>query len=284
MICQYGPGDWSPAYDWYGYNFMIEDLKEFASPKDFIKFSKKYGSNYKKVRGSRPLKDIPENMYEQFTLGGRIRVTKRYYDGTYSGQMFYSKKDVDENIRNAKKGYQNYYGATDGMLYQAFESYPIKGKKVAVMGSMQPWYEGVTLAYGGKPVTIEYNKLTTDDKRLTLLTVDEYDKKPVKLDAGLSISSFEHDGLGRYGDPIDPFADFKAMDKMKKILKSGALLYLAVPIGIDTVQWNGCRVYGQLRLPLLIQGWKLLATVGFSQELYNLDDWHAQPIFILQNP
>ncbi len=31
------------------------------------------------------------------------------------------------------------------------------------------------------------------------------------FDMALSISSFDHDGLGRYGDPLDPVGDLKAM-------------------------------------------------------------------------
>ena len=283
MICQYGTGETAPMYDWFGHNFMMTDLNDYLSGKELTKYKQKYGFNYKTKRGKRPPKEIPNNLSEQFTLGGRIRVTSRYYDGTYQGEMFYAKSDVDENIKNIKTGYTNYYGMTDAYLYKAFEDFPIKGKEVAIMGSMQPWYESITLAYGGKPVTIEYNKITTNDNRLELLTVAEFDKHPRKFDAGISISSFEHDGLGRYGDAIDPWADLKAMDKMKGILKPNAIFYFAVPVGFDTVQWNGCRVYGQIRLPLLLQGWKIVATVGFEQKQYGLDDWHNQPLFILQN-
>eukprot|EP00958_Prasinococcus_capsulatus_P014869 scaffold1564_cov389-Prasinococcus_capsulatus_cf.AAC.28 len=34
------------------------------------------------------------------------------------------------------------------------------------------------------------------------------------FDAAFAISSLDHDGLGRYGDPVNPFADFQAMERL----------------------------------------------------------------------
>lgn len=44
--------------------------------------------------------------------------------------------------------------------------------------------------------------------------------------------SFDHDGLGRYGDPINPEGDLVAMGTVMDVLKEGGLLFLTVPIGI----------------------------------------------------
>jgi hypothetical protein len=42
------------------------------------------------------------------------------------------------------------------------------------------------------------------------------------FDVVLSISSFEHDGLGRYGDPLNPDGDMAAMRSTRRLLKPGA--------------------------------------------------------------
>ena len=42
------------------------------------------------------------------------------------------------------------------------------------------------------------------------------------FDVVLSISSFEHDGLGRYGDPLNPDGDLAAMRSTRRLLKPGA--------------------------------------------------------------
>jgi hypothetical protein len=41
------------------------------------------------------------------------------------------------------------------------------------------------------------------------------------VDFVFSFSSWEHDGLGRYGDPIDPWGDVKAMQRASCYVKPG---------------------------------------------------------------
>lgn len=41
------------------------------------------------------------------------------------------------------------------------------------------------------------------------------------VDFAVSYSSWEHDGLGRYGDPIDPWGDIKAMQRAACYVKQG---------------------------------------------------------------
>lgn len=119
---------------------------------------------------------------------------------------------------------------------------------------------------------------------MEIKTPDEYDEKPTVFDAAVSISSFEHDGLGRYGDPLNPNGDLEAMKKTRKILKTGGLLFLAVPVAKDKLVWNAHREYGRIRLPLLLKGWKVLETFGFDETLLDIDTGeHRHPIFVLKN-
>ena len=88
-----------------------------------------------------------------------------------------------------------------------------------------------------------------------------------RFDAVWSISSLEHDGLGRYGDPISPDADLAAMAKLRDFLVStGGLMYLSVPAGEDAVHWNSGRVYGAKRLVKLLDGWSVVGTFGLPRE------------------
>ena len=43
--------------------------------------------------------------------------------------------------------------------------------------------------------------------------------------------SFDHDGLGRYGDPVNPDADLEAMQNARRLLRPGHKMFLTVPIG-----------------------------------------------------
>lgn len=87
------------------------------------------------------------------------------------------------------------------------------------------------------------------------------------FDLVVSISNFEHDGLGRYGDPIDPNGDIRAMNEMRDLVKPDGYLILGVPVARDAVVWNAHRLYGRVRLPQLLQGWGIDAFVGFDGQV-----------------
>lgn len=53
----------------------------------------------------------------------------------------------------------------------------------------------------------------------------------------------EHIGLGRYGDPIDPEGDLKAIKELKRVLAPGGSLLFVVPVGKPRIQFNAHRVY-----------------------------------------
>jgi hypothetical protein len=226
-----------------------------------------------------------------YTLGGGIQV--KYFsckniDSNYpiDKPIVYTKKAIDSYIDKIARKEVFDYGETDTWLYQALEKYSIRGKDVAIISSVIPRYESVCLFYGGRPTTIEYNKRISEDSRIKTLTVAEFNKNPRQFDVAFSISSFEHDGLGRYGDPLNPSGDFEAMRKTKRIIRKGGLLFLAVPVGKDTLVWDAHRIYGRIRLPLLLKGWRVLDAFGFNDGLFEIDPEppdHVQPVFVLEN-
>lgn len=233
-----------------------------------------------------PPRKIPKELRKYFTLNGRIPVLRWYLDDTYPSDRpkFFSKKDIDAKIEAVKSKQVGCYGITDKWLYKALEQYPIDGKDVVIIGSIAPWYESVIIAYGGHPTTIEYNKIITDDPRLTVMTPLEYEENPKKFDVILSISSIEHDGLGRYGDPINPNGDIEFMAMAKeKLLKDSGHMILAVPIGQDALVWNAHRIYGRIRFPMLIEGWEIVGKFGFNKAQYKgvLGNFWYQPVFYL---
>jgi hypothetical protein len=154
------------------------------------------------------------------------------------------------------------YGVTNDHLQRALAKYSIAGKYVLVMGSTYPQYEGFCLNAGGFPVTIEYNVRFSDSPAVTFFTPHQFAQLGVKGDAAICISSFEHDGLGRYGDPVDPEGDLKAMQTMLGQLEPGGLVFFSVPLGRDAVAWNAHRIYGPLRLPQLLDGWDVVEWFG----------------------
>lgn len=80
---------------------------------------------------------------------------------------------------------------------------------------------------------------------LTCLAGDLLDL-PLADDSVPSLSCMhvvEHIGLGRYGDPIDPEADLKAMAELKRVLAPGGRLLFVTPVGRPRVAFNGNRIY-----------------------------------------
>ena len=228
---------------------------------------------------------IPSNLLKNYTMDGKVKLQYMYFVDSYPSTkpIIYTKDQINSFMEKAKKKETFYYGDTDLWLYQALEAYSIRGKDIAIIGSVIPLYESICLSYEGRPTTIEYNKIKTEDPRIKAMTNEQYKRNPVKFDAAFSISSFEHMGLGRYGDPLDPLGDLKSMQETKSIVKRDGILFLSVPIGMDTVVWNAHRIYGRVRLPQLLEGWDILQTFGFNEGLFDKPHSYVQPIFVLKN-
>ena len=243
-------------------------------------------------------RNIPPHLHEGFTVNNQIKVVDWYFNdvnGIPNPQRFWSPAHINSLIQKVKRGESVGYVNTTTWLYDALAKHPVDDKSVVIIGSEQPTYECVAIAHGGKPVTIEYKKIECSHPQIKAYTVEEYEKegKGIQYDASFSISSLEHDGLGRYGDPLNPTADLEAMAKLKTMVKPGGLLYLGVPVGSDVLYWNSMRQYGTVRFPMLIEGWELIDSYGFSpsdlvvehgRNPKNPRNWkYHQPLFVLKN-
>ena len=229
-------------------------------------------------------KTIPPELYDDFTLNGQIPVDyTTHFDDEHGpdNPLYWNKEQTDYYLQIARAKNCTTY-AEDKFLYQGLDKYRkrIAYKNVAVIGSIRPCYEAILLSYQAHPITIEYSIIICSDSRLKVYTVKEFEQNPRTFDALLSVSSLEHDGLGRYGDPIDPNADLKFMEKAKKLIPKDGLFFLQVPVAKDRLNFNGNRIYGKLRLPMLLKGWKILETYGFSEEMLETEGG-TQPLFVL---
>lgn len=227
---------------------------------------------------------IPPNLLDRYTMGGRVEVEYRYmalqYPSNYP-HVFTVEEVAERRSRIARREAFAYPG-TDEQLWEALERHPIAGLGVAIIGSISPWFESVCLHYGGSPTTIEYNPIISRIPGHTAMTPAAWEAERPVFDAAFSISSFEHDGLGGYGDPLDPDADLMAMKRAQQMVKPGGLLYLAVPVGTDRVVFNSHRIYGRLRLPKLLEGWTMIDSVGFDEKMLD-EAGGSQPILVLRN-
>lgn len=69
---------------------------------------------------------------------------------------------------------------------------------------------------------------------------------PFKSESVESIScmhTVEHIGLGRYGDPIDPSGDLKAIRELQRVTKKGGSILFVTPVGKKKLRFNAHRIY-----------------------------------------
>jgi len=172
-----------------------------------------------------------------------------------------------------------------GFVAEALRKYVQKSHRVLVVGSMTPRREALCVALGALTWTVDYNKLTFDHSKMSTMTVDAFMNSTKLFDIILADSSLDHDGLGRYGDPIAPDADLVAIDHLKFKLKPQGKLILTVPVGPDLLAWNLMRIYGPIRLPLLLESFDLIDTIGYDenrlhQNTHNFRQTY-EPVFVL---
>lgn len=234
-------------------------------------------------------KQIPKKLWSKYTLDGKISVINWFIDETSNNKntLILTKQEYENAFKQLKEGTFFYYNDTLGFLLNALKKYSIEGKTVCVFGATSVNCDAISILHGAKKVyIIDYNPIISEHPLVEACTYETFKEKKIKVDVGISISSFEHDGLGRYGDKLDPEGDLKTMKKIKKIIKKDGLLFLSVPVGPDCLVWNAHRIYGQERLPLLIKEWHLLEM--FSNKSIKVVGFPTpyptrEPVMVLQN-
>lgn len=125
------------------------------------------------------------------------------------------------------------------------------------------------------PVTvIDIRPLQSTVEGLTFIQADATELTGVQDDSVASLSSLhavEHFGLGRYGDPIEPDACFRAMRALTRVLQPGGRLYFSAPIGIERVEFNAHRVFAPETIMQVMQGLRLVSFAAVA------DDGHFNP-------
>jgi Caenorhabditis protein of unknown function, DUF268. len=67
----------------------------------------------------------------------------------------------------------------------------------------------------------------------------------------------EHIGLGRYGDPLDPDGDLKAISELQRVLAPEGDLLFVVPIGKPMIVFNAHRIYSYEQIAEYFSGFEL---------------------------
>ncbi len=218
-----------------------------------------------------PPKEIPIDLYDNYTMEGKVPIIFQYCDDTpKEGEQpkKLTKQMYDKTLQRLEDGSFIYYGQEWRAICEALDAYCVKDKIVLIWGLVDVNCDAMALWKGAKHIyVVDYNAPICEHDKITVITHEELNKDPIYADIAISYSSFEHDGLGRYGDPLNPDGDLLAMKDAHKYLKENGLLIFGVPVGQDCLGWNGCRFYGPLRLPKMLRGWKVLDVFNAHSEL-----------------
>eukprot|EP01062_Namystynia_karyoxenos_P035148 TRINITY_DN25779_c0_g1_i2.p1 TRINITY_DN25779_c0_g1~~TRINITY_DN25779_c0_g1_i2.p1 ORF type:complete len:451 (+),score=101.51 TRINITY_DN25779_c0_g1_i2:76-1353(+) len=244
-----------------------------------------------------PPVEPPNALRSAFTLNGKARVESMYAFSRYAGgeaaTARWTEAGVEEMRSAARAGrLQGSYGYDQTHdLQKALRSMPLRGSKVLVVGSEQPWVEAALLAEGAEHVTtIEYGAVVSTHPKVTALTPGQARAlyaagRLGPFDHAVSYSSIEHSGLGRYGDALNPWGDLQAAARVWCVTRPGGLFAVGLPVSegpwgfvphkggrvpgpwpafappeSDMLAWNAHRVYGPARLPHLFANWEQVAT------------------------
>mmetsp|Transcript_30448 Transcript_30448/g.30958 ORF Transcript_30448/g.30958 Transcript_30448/m.30958 type:complete len:349 (-) Transcript_30448:326-1372(-) len=235
-----------------------------------------------------PPKEMPPELRSLYTINGKIPVQDQYSSEVQNGAKTWTWSSELIETKMKEKNTCGGYGKDECAKVISKHYQYIKDKCGAVIGSQTPWAEAALLAAGASHIlTIEYSEIISEHQSLSAKTPQNYSESYLlgmapKVDFVWVYSSIEHDGLGRYGDPLNPFGDMEAIGKIHCMLNLGGILFLAVPVGLDYVSWNVHRIYGRIRLSMLLHYWDIVDIEGPFLEIIDKNQFTEQPIFVLR--
>jgi SAM-dependent methyltransferase len=112
--------------------------------------------------------------------------------------------------------------------------------------------------YDYRPAQLALNGLQCEHADLLALPFEDN-----SVDSLSCMHVIEHIGLGRYGEPLDPLGDRKAMRELARVLAPGGQLLFVTPVGKPRLQFNAHRIYSYEQIQegfssLTLREWALL--------------------------
>lgn len=239
---------------------------------------------------------LPEQLRDLYKYGGRVKITPTFYNTVSEGigrtkATVFSKEHVETLIKAFNDGKpQDTYTNGSNLVAAAADHINVTGKTVLVIGTQNPWLEAVLLSKQPKKVvSLEYGFFISEYPGHEFLQMPVFREKFLngsldRFDVVFSYSSLEHSGLGRYGDPLNPWADIIAVAQAWCASAEDAKLAIGVPTmvsrGADINAFNAHRIYGPVMYPFLTTNWR------FEWPTRDIDrvDQHPQQEPVLYHP
>ena len=293
-------------------NYKKKIVESVSFKEDFYKKYIKLRKDYN-IKTPTPLNIIPREILDEYNEDLDLTNINCFLNGTNTNsynqipdickkymnykdnnfEMKWSKEMIDdmldccnkyEYVKMSPKDYPN----ASLQFVEVFNKFVnLSGKNSLVLGSISPWVECLLLHFNAKSVTtLDY--ITPDcDYKINTISMDDYiiKKEKTKYDVIISFSSLEHDGLGRYGDPINPNGDIDACIEAYDMLNNGGYFICGIPIGAGVVYGNYHRIYNKKRVAKLFSLFdEFIGSVNYQTLDNSLNyvgcDWQNQPIFV----
>lgn len=246
----------------------------------------KFKEDFKIININAFINGVNTNSYNQ--IPDVCKKYMKYINNNF--ELKWPNKMIDEmlaccNNLNYEKLSPNDYPDASLQFVKVFNNFVnVSGKKCLVLGSISPWVECLLLHFNAESVTtLDY--ITPEcNYKINTLSMDNY-KKEMKYDIIVSFSSLEHDGLGRYGDPINPNGDIDACTEAYTMLNDDGYFICGIPIGNGVIQGNYHRIFNQKRINKLFSLFSsFIGSVNYKtwDDKLNFtgNNWQNQPIFV----
>lgn len=128
--------------------------------------------------------------------------------------------------------------------------------------------------YDFRPAEINLSGLSSEHADITALPFEDGSIPSLSC-----MHTVEHIGLGRYGDPLDPEGDQKAIVELRRVLAPGGNLLFVVPVGKDAkIMFNAHRIYTFAQISAFFREYQLVnyALIPDNPELQDFIE-HADP-------
>jgi hypothetical protein len=244
-------------------------------------FSELYGAdqNYPAAPQS-----IPTELLSAFTMDGAIPVESGYVNMSYPARYADILRDEDvERYLSVMEGdvhrtpelreavtlrCHGGVGHVDTSVSEMLQKMRLQRADVAVVGSVNLYLESLAYKHGARSVTsIRTQPFRNKASRLKVCSIEEWESHGQNYDVVISVSIVESIGLGMRGEPLEVDADLRLMKRLQRMTKPEGCLILTLPIGRDRLMFNTMRIYGDIRLPRVLDGWVQVDGKTLTREL-----------------
>lgn len=172
--------------------------------------------------------------------------------------------DVSGHLEALAAGERDFaYPGHDAAVYGLLESLASERslERGADIGCATGCFPAMQIAVGVQLCTVfEVRPAEADHPQVNVRVQDltYADEVEPEFDLVTCLSTIEHVGLGRYGDPIDPWGDIKMAENLRRALRPGGVILISFPVGSGCVVFNQHRIYSRYRRAALFRGLRVL--------------------------